>query len=201
MAGDRRATSGNLIAQRDLRKLEPADSHSCIAFAGAAGFGLQLVRVFQLELQHYEKLEGVALSFPGKVSRLSTMVRDRLAQAMQGFAAVPVFAGWDVTTARSHVVTFDVSGSPAEEPEYGGTGSGWFFAKGSLKKGYRPGIGRDEGVRLAVEALADAADEDTATGGPDPIRRLYPTVAVITADGYEEVPDEELAELSRQPTA
>ncbi len=193
VAGDRRATTGNLIAQRDLRKVQAADSHSCIAFAGSVAMGKEMVSLFQLELEHYEKLEGVELSFPAKVNRVSVMLRGNLQQAMQGLAAVPVFAGWDKLEHVGRIFTFDVAGSPSEEHEYGGSGSGWHFAKGTLKKRWRAGLDRSEAVRIAVEALFDAAEEDTATGGPDAPRRLYPTVAVVTEDGYAEVGEEEVA--------
>ncbi|GAA1287065.1 proteasome subunit beta [Saccharothrix xinjiangensis] len=196
MAGDRRATTGHLIAQRNLRKLEPADSHSCIAFAGTVGHGLDLVRLFQLELRHYEKIEGVELSFPAKVNRLSTMVRGNLDKAMQGMAAVPLFAGWDPAEERGRIFTFDISGAPAEEDDFGGTGSGWYFAKGSLKKLHRQDMTRDEAVGAALRALFDAADDDAATGGPDLGRHIYPTVAVITAEGCDEVAEAELAGLA-----
>lgn len=193
MAGDRRATMGNLIAQRDLRKLEPADSHSCIAFAGSVGAGKEMVRLFQVELVHYERIEGVELSFPAKVRRVSLMLRENLEQAMQGLAVVPVFAGWDKDEGTARIFTFDVSGSPSEEREFGGSGSGWHFAMGSLKKLYRPDMSRDDAIRTVVQALFDAADDDSATGGPDVARRLYPTVAMVTEDGYAEVPDDELS--------
>jgi proteasome beta subunit len=193
MAGDRRATQGNLIAQRDLRKLEPADSHSCIAFAGSVSVGKEMVGLFQVELAHYEKIEGVELSFPAKANRVAVMLRGNLEQAIQGLAVVPVFAGWDKDEGSGRIFTFDIAGSPSEEQEFGGSGSGWHFAKGALKKLYRPELERDEAVRIAVQALFDAADDDTATGGPDASRQLYPTVAVISADGYSEVSEEELA--------
>lgn len=193
MAADRRATQGNLIAQRDLRKLEAADSHSCIAFAGSVAVGMEMVALFQIELEHYEKIEGVELSFPAKANRISAMMRENLGRAMQGLAVVPLFAGWDTGDGSGHLFTFDIAGSASEEREFGGSGSGWHFAKGSLKKLYRPGLERDEAIRVALQALFDAADEDTATGGPDAVRELYPTVAVITEDGYAEIPEEELA--------
>ncbi|MBW4720445.1 proteasome subunit beta [Saccharothrix obliqua] len=193
MAADRRATSGNVIAQRDLRKLEPADGHSCVAFAGTVGFGLEMVRLFRLELRHYEKIEGVGLSFPAKVNRLSAMVRDSLERVMAGMAAVPLLAGWDEDERRGRIFTFDVSGAAAEERDFGGAGSGWHFAKGALKKLHRPDLERDEAVGVAVRALFDAADDDSATGGPDVARGIHPTVAVLTAGGYAEVPDVELA--------
>jgi proteasome beta subunit len=193
MAADRRATQGNLIAQRDLRKLEPADSHSCVAFAGSVAVGIEMVALFQIELEHYEKIEGVELSFPAKANRISAMMRENLGKAMQGLAVVPVFAGWDTGEGKGRIFTFDIAGSASEEREFGGSGSGWHFAKGSLKKLYRPGLERDEAVRAAMQALFDAAEDDTATGGPDAARALYPTVALITEEGYAEVPEEELA--------
>ncbi|WP_075743969.1 MULTISPECIES: proteasome subunit beta [Actinoalloteichus] len=196
MAGDRRATMGNLIAQRDLRKIEPADSHSGIAFAGTVGVATRMVALFQVELQHYEKIEGVALSLPAKVNRISVMMRGNLAQAMQGLAVVPLFAGWDHHEAAGRIFTFDITGSRSEKSDFGGAGSGSQFALSSLKKLYRPGLSRDEAARIAVESLVDAADDDTATGGPDAAGGRYPVVAAITEDGYAEIPEDELIALA-----
>ncbi|MBB5908065.1 proteasome subunit beta [Actinoalloteichus hymeniacidonis] len=193
MAADRRATMGNLIAQRDLRKLEPADSHSGIAFAGTVGTAMRLVSLFQLELLHYEKIEGVALSFPAKVNRVSTLIRGNLGPARQGLAVIPLFAGWDDHAGAARVFTFDIGGSASEQREYGGAGSGSTFALGSLKKLYRPELTRSEAIRIVLTALTDAADEDTATGGPQAPGHLLPLVSCIDESGYAAVPTEEIA--------
>ncbi|ASO20958.1 proteasome beta subunit [Actinoalloteichus hoggarensis] len=196
MAGDRRATMGNLIAQRDLRKVEPADSHSGIAFAGAVGVAIRMVALFQVELRHYEKIEGVELSLPAKVNRISVMMRGNLPQAMQGLAVVPLFAGWDHHEGAARIFTFDIAGSTSEKTDFGGAGSGSQFALSSLKKLYRPGLSRDEAVRIMLESLVDAADDDTATGGPDATHGRYPVVAAITEGGYSEIAEDELATLA-----
>ncbi|GAA4981752.1 proteasome subunit beta [Kineococcus glutinatus] len=192
MAGDRRATAGNLIAQRDIEKVFPADEHSCVGIAGTAGLAIEMVRLFQVELEHYEKIEGALLSFEGKANRLSAMIRGNLALAMQGLAVVPVFAGLDLAAGRGRIFSYDVTGGRYEEQHHHSVGSGSVFARGALKKLWRPGLDAAGAVRVAVEALWDAADDDSATGGPDLARRIWPVVAVVGAEGYRRVGDEEL---------
>lgn len=202
MAGDRRATMGNLIASRDIRKVHPADAYSLIGIAGTAGIGIELIRLFQVELEHYEKIEGTMLSLDGKANRLAAMVRGNLGAAMQGLAVVPLFAGFDlapVDAARpGRIFSFDVAGGLYEETGYDAIGSGSLFAKSALKKRYRAGVSTDEAVRLAVEALYDAADDDTATGGPDVTRKIYPVVMTATANGTQRLSDEEITTVAEQ---
>jgi proteasome beta subunit len=197
MAGDRRATMGNLIANRDIEKVYPADAYSLVGIAGTAGVGLELIRLFLVELEHYEKIEGAMLSLDGKANRLATMIRNNLGAALQGLAVVPLFAGYDLDATdpakAGRIFSFDVAGGIYEETGYDSIGSGSLFAKAALKKRYRSGLSMDEAVRLAVEALYDAADDDTATGGPDPIRKIYPIVLSATADGSRRLTDEETA--------
>jgi proteasome beta subunit len=187
MAGDRRATMGNYIAQRDIEKVFHADDHSCVGIAGAAGIAIEMVRLFQVELEHYEKIEGAMLSLDGKANRLATLIRGNLGAALQGLAVVPLFAGYDLDATEpgraGRIFSFDVAGGLYEETGYDGIGSGSLFAKSALKKRYRPGLGRDEAVQFAIESLFDAADDDTATGGPDVIRRIFPIVMTATAEG------------------
>ncbi|PPK94694.1 proteasome beta subunit [Kineococcus xinjiangensis] len=192
MAGDRRATAGNLIAQRDIEKVFQADEHSCVGIAGTAGLAIEMVRLFQVELEHYEKIEGALLSFEGKANRLSTMIRGNLGLAMQGLAVVPLFAGMDLALGRGRIFSYDVTGGRYEELHHHSVGSGSVFARGALKKLWRPGLDADGAVRVAVEALWDAADDDSATGGPDLVRRIWPVVAVVTAEGFRRVGEEEL---------
>ena len=199
LAGDRRATMGNLIAQRDIEKVFPADEFSLVGIAGTAGMAIEIVRLFQVELEHYEKIEGTPLTLDGKANRLSTMIRGNLGAAMQGLAVVPLFAGYDVdagaeaeTAAR--IYSYDVTGGRYPERYYHSIGSGSVFAKGALKKLWRPGSTRSEIVRVVVEALYDAADDDSATGGPDVRRRIYPVVRLATADGVSRVDDAELGD-------
>ncbi len=200
MAGDRRATMGNLIAQRDIEKVFAADDYSLVGFAGMAGIGSEMVRLFQVELEHYEKIEGTPLTLEGKANRLATMLRGNLGAAMQGLAVLPLFAGYDTdatdTAEAARIYSYDVAGGRFDEHGYHGIGSGSVFAKGALKKRWREGLSRDEAVRVAVDALYDAADEDSATGGPDMTRRLYPIVMVATADGTARLPDDQVAAVA-----
>ena len=200
MAGDRRATAGAMIASRDIEKVFPADAWSCVGIAGSAGLAVELVRLFQVELEHYEKIEGALLSLDGKANRLATMVRGNLGLAMQGLAVVPLFAGYDLARPgprAGRIFSYDVTGGRYEEHEHHAVGSGSLFARGALKKLWRPGLDAGAAVRVAVEALYDAADDDSATGGPDVVRRIWPVVAVIGADGYTRVPDAELGDVAR----
>ena len=192
MAGDRRATSGNLISSRTMEKVLPADRHSGVAIAGAAGPAMEMVKLFQLQLEHYEKVEGTPLSLEGKANQLSMMVRGNLPAAMQGMVVVPIFAGFDERRGQGRLFSYDVTGGRYEERDQVATGSGSLHAGTVIKVGYRPGMDRDAAVELCVKALWVAADADSATGGPDPLRGIYPVVATITAAGYERVPDDEL---------
>ena len=191
MAGDRRSTAGNMIAQRDIEKVFRSDEFSCVGIAGVAGLGLELVRLFQLELEHYEKLEGRALSLEGKANRLAAFVRGNLGGAMQGLVVVPLFAGYDEDTGQGRIFSYDVAGGRYEERRYHSIGSGSVFARGSLKKLYRDGMSEADAVTACMNALYDAADDDSATGGPDLTRRIFPVVAVIDADGYRRLTDEQ----------
>lgn len=206
IAGDRRATSGNVIAQRDIEKVFITDSHSAAGIAGAAGIGVEMVRLFAVDLEHYEKIEGVPLSLDGKANKLAGMVRGNLGAAMQGFAAIPLLAGFDVNAtdpARvGRIVTYDVTGHRQDETVgYHAIGSGSMFAKSALKKRHDPAADLDATVRTAVEALYDAADDDSATGGPDLTRRIFPVVVSITADGAERRPEEEMEAVVRDVVA
>jgi len=191
MAGDRRSTAGNMIAQRDIEKVFRSDDYSCIGIAGVAGIGLELVRLFQLELEHYEKLEGRSLSLEGKANRLSAFVRGNLTAAMQGLVVVPLFAGYEEETGQGRIFSYDVAGGRYEEHKFHSIGSGSVFARGSLKKLYTDGMSADDAVAMCMQALYDAADDDSATGGPDLTRHIYPLVATITADGFRRLTDEE----------
>jgi proteasome beta subunit len=193
IAGDRRATEGNMIAHRSIEKVFPADRHSAVAIAGAAGTAIEMVRLFQTQLEHYEKVEGVRLSLEGKANQLGQMVSANLPMAMQGLVVIPLFAGYDLRLKTGRIFTYDVTGGRFEETEFHATGSGGRDAKNTVKLGYRERLGRDEAVELAVAALYEAADEDTATGGPDPLRGIYPVVAMVDAEGYTRLSDEAVA--------
>jgi len=195
MAGDRRATVGNLIAQHDIEKVFAADDLSVIGIAGTAGLALELVRLFQVELEHYEKLEGVSLSLEGKANRLASMLRGSLGLAMQGLAVVPLYAGFDTTAGSGRIFSYDVTGGRYEERAFHAVGSGSSFARGSLKKRYRADADSLAAISVVLEALYDAADDDSATGGPDAARGIYPVVGVVTATGARILSDDEVAPL------
>ncbi|MEU7765744.1 proteasome subunit beta [Nocardia sp. NPDC049190] len=202
IAGDRRATQGNLLASRDIEKVYITDSYSAAGIAGTAGMAVEMVRIFAVELEHYEKLEGVSLTFDGKANKLSKMVRENLPAALQGLAVVPMLVGYDLGATdpekAGRIVSFDVVGGRSEERfGYAAVGSGSMFAKSSLKKLYAKGIDQDRALRIAIESLFDAADDDTATGGPDLLRNIFPTAIVIDEEGAVEVTESRLAEITR----
>lgn len=192
MAGDRRATMGNLIANRDMEKVYAADEYSVVGIAGTAGIAIELVKLYQVELEHYEKIEGAIMSIEGKANRLATMIRGNLGMAMQGLSVVPLFAGYDLDEGRGRIFSYDVTGGCYPEADHHAIGSGSMFARGSLKKIWRPGLSEADAVRAAVESLYDAADDDSATGGPDVGRRIWPTLAVIDREGVRFLADDEL---------
>ncbi|RII18756.1 Proteasome subunit beta precursor [Streptomyces sp. YIM 130001] len=200
LAGDRRATMGNMIAQRDIEKVFPADEYSAVGIAGTAGLAVEMVKLFQLELEHFEKVEGAQLSLEGKANRLSTMIRSNLGMAMQGLAVVPLFAGFDVDRGRGRIFSYDVAGGRSEETGFAATGSGSVFARGSMKKLFREDLSEEQATTLVVQALYDAADDDSATGGPDLARRIYPVVTVITESGFRRLGEQESQELARAIT-
>jgi proteasome beta subunit len=192
MAGDRRATAGNLIADAKIRKVFAADDYSAIAIAGAAGQALDLVKLFQLELEHYEKITGDRLSLEGKANRLAQMIRGNFPMAMQGLIVVPLFGGYDVRRGEGRIFYYDATGGRWEEDDYQTTGSGSLPAKNSLKKRWKNGLSHDEAIRVAAEALIDAAEDDAATGGPDVARGIWPVMITVTAEGARDVPEDEI---------
>ena len=197
MAGDRRATEGHLVAHRHLQKVFQADRHSTVAIAGTAGLAIEMVRLFQVELEHYEKIEGTRLTLEGKANFLARLVRNQLPMAFQGLVVVPLFAGYDPRRRIGRLWKYDVTGGRYEETEYDASGSGGLYARESVKKAFRPGLSREDALRIAVQALADAADEDRATGGVDLARGIFPLVCVCTAAGVEEVDRETLERVYR----
>src|SRR3954462_5420017 len=202
MAGDRRPTMGNVIAQRDMEKVFQADDYSCVGIAGSAGIAIELVRLFQVQLEHYEKIEGTTLSLDGKANQLSLLIRNNLAMAMQGLAVVPLFAGYDLVdddaTKAGRIFSYDVTGGRYEEHSFHSVGSGSVFARGALKKLYRDDFTEADAVLACIHALYDAADDDSATGGPDLTRRIYPVIASVTAEGFRRLPDDEVEQVTQQ---
>ncbi|WP_166138399.1 proteasome subunit beta [Nocardioides ochotonae] len=196
LAGDRRATMGNIIAQRDIEKVFATDEFTAVGIAGTAGIAVELVRLFGVELEHYEKIEGTTLSMDGKANRLSALIRGNLGLAMQGLAVVPLLVGYDVPAAAGRIFSYDVTGGRYEETGFHSVGSGSLFARGALKKLYRPDLSEPDAVMTAVQALYDAADDDSATGGPDMTRRIFPMVHVITSEGGRRLPEATVAEVA-----
>lgn len=202
MAGDRRSTQGNMIAGRDVKKVYITDDYTVTGIAGTAAIAVEFARLYAVELEHYEKVEGVPLTFPGKVNRLAIMVRNNLGAALQGFVALPLLAGYDLDDPdpqkAGRIVSFDAAGGwNIEEEGYQAVGSGSIFAKSAIKKLYGQAVDADSALKVAIEALYDAADDDSATGGPDLVRGIYPTAVVIGAEGAEEVSEERIAALAR----
>lgn len=203
MAGDRRSTQGNMIAGRDVQKVYITDDYTATGIAGTAAIAVEFARLYAVELEHYEKLEGVPLTFAGKVNRLAIMVRGNLGAAMQGLLALPLLVAYDIDEVdgqhAGRIVSFDAAGGwNIEEEGYQAVGSGSLFAKSSMKKLYAQVDDADTALRVAVEALYDAADDDSATGGPDLVRGIYPTAVTIDADGAVDVPEQRIAELARE---
>ncbi len=203
IAGDRRSTQGNMIAGRDVKKVYITDDYTATGIAGTAAIAVEFARLYAVELEHYEKVEGVPLTFPGKVNRLATMVRGNLGAALQGFVALPLLAGYDLddpdAAGAGRIVSFDAAGGwNIEEDGYQAVGSGSVFARTSIKKLYSRVVDGDSALKVAIESLYDAADDDSATGGPDLVRGIYPTAVTINADGAEEVPEERIATVARE---
>jgi len=198
LAGDRRATAGSMIAKRDVEKVFRSDEFSAMGYAGTGSVGIEFVRLFQVELEHYEKMEGRPLSLEGKANRLAWMVRGNLGAAMQGLVVVPLFVGYDENAGRGRIFSYDVAGGPYEEQRFFSIGSGSLFARGALKKLYTDGMSAEDAVLACVQALYDAADDDSATGGPDLTRRLFPVIATITADGFRKLSEAESEDVAQQ---
>lgn len=196
MAGDRRATEGHLVAHRRIRKVFGADQYSAVAIAGIAGLAMDMVKLFQVELEHYEKIEGIRLSLEGKASFLARLVRSQLPMAMQGLVVVPLFGGFDTKDDQGRVYTFDVVGGRYEETDFGSTGSGARLAKSYLRTAYEDDMSADEAMAIAVNALVAASSEDTATGGPDLKRGILPNLVRIDSGGVVEVDDETVFPLA-----
>lgn len=195
MAGDRRATAGNVIAHSRVRKVYPADEHSAVAISGTAGMALELITLFQTELEHYEKIEGATLSLEGKANFLARMIRNNLALAFQGLVVIPLFCGYDLDEGSGRLFSFDVVGGRYDELHYATTGSGGQEARSFLKSAWAPDLDRDQAVSTAIEALVAASEEDAATGGPDVRRGIYPTVVTVSDDGVTELDDEMIASV------
>jgi proteasome beta subunit len=201
LASDRRATAGNLISKRDVEKVFRCDQFSAVGIAGVLALGLEFARLFQVELEHYEKMEGRSLSLEGKANRLAAMIRGNLGLAMQGLVVVPILAGYDLDSGAGRIFSYDPTGGPSEEHRFYSIGSGSVFAQGALKKLYTEDMPANEAVLCCLNALYDAADDDSATGGPDMARRIFPVVTTVTGDGFRRLPEAEVAEAVQRVVA
>jgi proteasome beta subunit len=201
MASDRRATAGSMISKRDVEKVFRSDQFSAVGIAGVLALGLEFARLFQVELEHYEKMEGRSLSLDGKANRLAAMIRGNLGLAMQGLVLVPLLAGYDLDSGAGRIFSYDPAGGPSEEHRFYSIGSGSVFAQGALKKLYTEDMATNEAVLCCVQALYDAADDDSATGGFDLARRIFPVVTTVTGDGFRRLPEAEVAETAQQVVA
>jgi proteasome beta subunit len=201
LASDRRATAGSMISKRDVEKVFRSDQFSAVGIAGVLALGLEFARLFQVELEHYEKMEGRSLSLNGKANRLAAMIRGNLALAMQGLVLVPLLAGYDLDSGAGRIFSYDPAGGPEEEHRFYSIGSGSVFAQGALKKLYTEDMPTNEAVLCCVQALYDAADDDSATGGFDLARRIFPVVTTVTGDGFRRLPEAEVAETAQQVVA
>lgn len=195
VAGDRRATSGNWISHRDMEKVVQTDRHSAVAISGAAGPAMDMIKLFSLQLEHYEKMEGRPLSLEGKANQLSMMVRNNLPAAMQGMIVMPLFAGFDTDSSEGRIWAYDATGGRYEEREYVSIGSGGMHAGTVVKVGWKSDLSTNDAITLAARSLWEAADADSATGGPDALRGVFPIVATINADGWSRVSDDVLREI------
>lgn len=196
LAGDRRATLGSMIAQRDIQKVYTADDFSAIGIAGSAGMAIDMVKLFRVELEHYEKIEGAPLTLDGKANRLASLIRGNLGLALQGFVVVPLFVGWDCDRLKARIFSYDPTGGCYEETGYYAVGSGSVFARGSLKKLYSSYATLDEAIEMCIQALFDAADDDSATGGPDVLRKIYPVVIAVSAHGARTIDEADVADVT-----
>jgi proteasome beta subunit len=201
LASDRRATAGSAISKRDVEKVFPCDEFCAVGIAGVLALGLEFVKLFQLELEHYEKMEGQSLRLDGKAHRLGAMIRGNLGLAMQGLVLIPLLAGYDTDTGTGRIYSYDPAGGPSEEQRFYSIGSGSVFARGALKKLYADDMPANEAVLCCLQALYDAADDDSATGGPDIARRIFPVVITVTGDGFRRLPETEVAELADRVVA
>jgi proteasome beta subunit len=195
IAGDRQATEGYQVSSRRIEKVYRADEYSAIAIAGVAGPCIEMAKLFEVELTHYEKLEGMSLSLEGKANKLSQMVKANLPMAMQGLVVIPIFVGYDVRSGEGKIFKYDVTGGRYEETDYYATGSGGKDARSTMKKLYRDRMTEDEAIAVGLEALIDAAEEDVGTGGPDFIRGVFPTVKLAAKAGLQDVPETRVREL------
>ena len=201
LASDRRATAGSMISKRDVDKVFRCDEFSAVAIAGVLALGLEFARLFQVELEHYEKMEGRFLSLDGKANRLAAMIRGNLGLAMQGLVMVPLLVGYDLDSGAGRIFSYDPAGGPSEEHRFYSIGSGSVFARGALKKLYTDDMPAGAAVLCCLQALYDAADDDSATGGPDVARRIFPIVTTVTSDGFRRLPETEVAESAQSVVA
>ena len=180
---------GNVIAQRDIEKVFPADEYSCVGITGTAGLAVEVVRLFQTELEHYEKIEGMTLSMDGKANRFAALIRPTRYRHAGAWPSCPSSRASTTSTRRARIFILRRDRQPLRGDRVPLGRPGALFARGSLKKLYREDLDAQGCVTAAMQALYDAADDDSATGGPDMARRIFPVVGVISEEGYTRLPD------------
>ncbi len=195
IAGDRRATEGYQIAGRRMEKVFTIDEHSAMAIAGAAGPCIEMAKLFQTELEHYEKLEGIQLSCEGKANKLGQMVKANLPMVFQGLVVLPIYVGYDLKRAEGRIFKYDITGGRYEESDYHAIGSGGKDARTTMKEHFRKDLAEDEALRVALLALYNAAEEDVGTGGPDLVRGIYPTAKLVGASGITDIEESRIGSV------
>lgn len=203
VAGDRRATAGNVVVYDRADKVLEIDRHSVMAIAGVPATAWEMARVLEHSFQYYRRTQLQEMSVGGKVRALSKLLRDNFGLVMQGVGVVvPLFATYDSgPNPDGKLYFYDVMGANFEVAEYAATGSGSPAVRGVLYYentwGAKPlkDYSRTEALRLVLRALDTAAEADTATGGVDRNGRIFPVIKIITAGGIETIEDGTLRTL------
>ncbi|MEE8125417.1 MAG: proteasome subunit beta [Nitrospirales bacterium] len=198
IAGDRRATEGFQIAATRMEKVFQTDAFSAMAIAGAAGPCMEMAKLFRIELEHYEKLDGQPLSCEGKANRLGYMVKANFPMVLQGLVVIPLFVGYDQKQGTGRLFKYDITGGRYEDTEFHAVGSGGKDARLTLKEHFRKNLPGEEAVRIAIRALSNAAEEDVGTGGPDLLRRIFPTVKLVDQQGVRDVEEAQLEAVCQE---
>ncbi len=151
-----------------------------------------MAKLFQTELEHSEKLEGLQLSCEGKANKLGQMVKANLPMVFQGLVVIPIYVGYDLKRGEGRIFKYDITGGRYEESDYHAIGSGGKDARNTMREHFRKTLSEEDALRIALLALYNAADEDVSTGGPDLVRGLYPSAKLVSASGISDVDDERM---------
>lgn len=208
VAGDRRATAGNMVMYDRTDKVLELDRYCVMAIAGVPATAYEMVRVLEHSFKYYRRTQLQDLSFEGKLRAVSKLLKDNVAAALSGTGAVaPVFAGYDHDSGAAKIYFYDILGAEFEGVEYAVSGSGSPTIRGILHYlntwGERPlrEATEEQATMQALRLLTCAAEFDSATGGVNRDANLYPVVKVITRQGIEAVPDQRLKSLFESQVA